>query len=189
MSTSFPHTRRDTAAWQCVPFHLLDCFWLLDALLQYTSYSMTPPSLSHSHSRVAAPTGNERPLPQRLEGEKGDSSPPLNGVLLRKKDECLLKLSHKLKKKKKCSYFLKSALSGWRKRRKQIFMPKLLSTQNWNECCSGAAHWPVNKPQPTQFLVSVFEQHFTNIKCFDWSFQLTVTILKYVSSTPLSIQA
>ncbi|XP_029909142.1 membrane-bound transcription factor site-1 protease [Myripristis murdjan] len=45
-----------------------DCFWLLDALLQYTSYSMTPPSLSHSHSRVAPPTGTERPLPQRLEG-------------------------------------------------------------------------------------------------------------------------
>lgn len=48
-----------------------DCFWLLDALLQYTSYSMTPPSLSHSHSRVAPPTGTERPLPQRLEGEEG----------------------------------------------------------------------------------------------------------------------
>ncbi|CAG5954390.1 unnamed protein product [Menidia menidia] len=45
-----------------------DCFWLLDALLQYTSYSMTPPSLSHSHSRVAPPTGADRPLPQRLEG-------------------------------------------------------------------------------------------------------------------------
>uniref|UniRef100_A0A8C5N646 Membrane-bound transcription factor site-1 protease n=1 Tax=Gouania willdenowi TaxID=441366 RepID=A0A8C5N646_GOUWI len=45
-----------------------DCFWLLDALLQYTSYSMTPPSLSHSHSRVAPPTGAERPMPQRLEG-------------------------------------------------------------------------------------------------------------------------
>uniref|UniRef100_A0A671VX83 Membrane-bound transcription factor site-1 protease n=1 Tax=Sparus aurata TaxID=8175 RepID=A0A671VX83_SPAAU len=45
-----------------------DCFWLLDALLQYTSYSMTPPSLSHSHSRVSPPTGQERPLPQRLEG-------------------------------------------------------------------------------------------------------------------------
>lgn len=45
-----------------------DCFWLLDALLQYTSYSMTPPSLSHSHSRVAPPTGIDRPLPQRLEG-------------------------------------------------------------------------------------------------------------------------
>ncbi|KAE8295892.1 Membrane-bound transcription factor site-1 protease [Larimichthys crocea] len=45
-----------------------DCFWLLDALLQYTSYSMTPPSLSHSHSRVAPPTGTERQLPQRLEG-------------------------------------------------------------------------------------------------------------------------
>lgn len=46
-----------------------DCFWLLDSLLQYTSYSVTPPSLSHSHSRVAAPTGNDRPAPQRLEGE------------------------------------------------------------------------------------------------------------------------
>lgn len=46
-----------------------DCFWLLDSLLQYTSYSMTPPSLSHSHNRVAAPAGNDRPLPQRLEGE------------------------------------------------------------------------------------------------------------------------
>uniref|UniRef100_A0A8C6P5X6 Membrane-bound transcription factor peptidase, site 1 n=1 Tax=Nothobranchius furzeri TaxID=105023 RepID=A0A8C6P5X6_NOTFU len=45
-----------------------DCFWLLDALLQYTSYSMTPPSLSHSHSRVAPPTGVEHPLPQRLDG-------------------------------------------------------------------------------------------------------------------------
>uniref|UniRef100_A0A8C7Y5H3 Membrane-bound transcription factor site-1 protease n=1 Tax=Oryzias sinensis TaxID=183150 RepID=A0A8C7Y5H3_9TELE len=45
-----------------------DCFWLLDALLQYTSYSMTPPSLSHSHSRVSPPTGSEHPLPQRLEG-------------------------------------------------------------------------------------------------------------------------
>lgn len=46
-----------------------DCFWLLDALLQYTSYSMTPPSLSHSHSRVAPPTGAVGPLPQRLEGK------------------------------------------------------------------------------------------------------------------------
>lgn len=46
-----------------------DCFWLLDSLLQFTSYSMTPPSLSHSHNRVAAPTGNEHPMPQRLEGE------------------------------------------------------------------------------------------------------------------------
>uniref|UniRef100_A0A8C5FNF4 Membrane-bound transcription factor peptidase, site 1 n=1 Tax=Gadus morhua TaxID=8049 RepID=A0A8C5FNF4_GADMO len=45
-----------------------DCFWLLDALLQYTSYSMTPPSLVHSHSRVSAPQGTDRPLPQRLEG-------------------------------------------------------------------------------------------------------------------------
>lgn len=46
-----------------------DCFWLLDSLLQFTSYSMTPPSLSRSHNRVAAPTGNEHPMPQRLEGE------------------------------------------------------------------------------------------------------------------------
>lgn len=53
---------------------LSDCFWLLDALLQYTSYSMTPPSLSHSHSRVAPPSGAEHPLPQRLEGETGGTS-------------------------------------------------------------------------------------------------------------------
>uniref|UniRef100_A0A8C7RKZ2 Membrane-bound transcription factor site-1 protease n=1 Tax=Oncorhynchus mykiss TaxID=8022 RepID=A0A8C7RKZ2_ONCMY len=45
-----------------------DCFWLLDALLQYTSYSMTPPSLIHSNSRVTPPTGTDRPLPERLEG-------------------------------------------------------------------------------------------------------------------------
>uniref|UniRef100_A0A9J8BF92 Membrane-bound transcription factor site-1 protease n=1 Tax=Cyprinus carpio carpio TaxID=630221 RepID=A0A9J8BF92_CYPCA len=45
-----------------------DCFWLLDALLQYTSYSMSPPSLTHSKNRVAPPTGTDRPLPQRLEG-------------------------------------------------------------------------------------------------------------------------
>ncbi|XP_061677597.1 membrane-bound transcription factor site-1 protease isoform X3 [Syngnathoides biaculeatus] len=45
-----------------------DCFWLLDALLQYTSYSMTPPSLSHSHSRMPPPMGTEHPMPQRLEG-------------------------------------------------------------------------------------------------------------------------
>ncbi|XP_051726643.1 LOW QUALITY PROTEIN: membrane-bound transcription factor site-1 protease [Ctenopharyngodon idella] len=45
-----------------------DCFWLLDALLQYTSYSMTPPSLTHSKNRVVPPTGTDRPLPQRLEG-------------------------------------------------------------------------------------------------------------------------
>lgn len=50
-----------------------DCFWLLDALLQYTSYSMTPPSLSHSHSRVAPPAGTDRLLPQRLEGEEETS--------------------------------------------------------------------------------------------------------------------
>lgn len=60
--------------------HLSDCFWLLDALLQYTSYSMTPPSLSHSHSRVPAPTGNERPLPQRLEGKEEDTSVPSHMV-------------------------------------------------------------------------------------------------------------
>lgn len=46
----------------------LDCFWLLDALLQYTSYSMTPPSLIHSKNRMVPPTGADRPLPQRLEG-------------------------------------------------------------------------------------------------------------------------
>uniref|UniRef100_A0A6Q2X6K8 Membrane-bound transcription factor site-1 protease n=1 Tax=Esox lucius TaxID=8010 RepID=A0A6Q2X6K8_ESOLU len=45
-----------------------DCFWLLDALLQYTSYSMTPPSLTHSKSRVAPPTVTDHPLPERLEG-------------------------------------------------------------------------------------------------------------------------
>uniref|UniRef100_A0A9R1SCC8 Membrane-bound transcription factor site-1 protease n=2 Tax=Cyprinus carpio TaxID=7962 RepID=A0A9R1SCC8_CYPCA len=45
-----------------------DCFWLLDALLQYTSYSMTPPSLTHSKNRMVPPTGTDRPLPQRLEG-------------------------------------------------------------------------------------------------------------------------
>uniref|UniRef100_A0A8C2J0L2 Membrane-bound transcription factor site-1 protease n=1 Tax=Cyprinus carpio TaxID=7962 RepID=A0A8C2J0L2_CYPCA len=45
-----------------------DCFWLLDALLQYTSYSMSPPSLTHSKNRMVPPTGTDRPLPQRLEG-------------------------------------------------------------------------------------------------------------------------
>uniref|UniRef100_A0A4W5R5B0 Membrane-bound transcription factor site-1 protease n=1 Tax=Hucho hucho TaxID=62062 RepID=A0A4W5R5B0_9TELE len=45
-----------------------DCFWLLDALLQYTSYSLTPPSLTHSKSRVAPPAGSDRHLPERLEG-------------------------------------------------------------------------------------------------------------------------
>lgn len=71
----FLHTTKGTAN-ACIFFvmfdvDLADCFWLLDALLQYTSYSMTPPSLSHSHSRVAPPTGTERPLPQRLEGKSG----------------------------------------------------------------------------------------------------------------------
>ncbi|XP_048828805.1 membrane-bound transcription factor site-1 protease isoform X1 [Brienomyrus brachyistius] len=46
-----------------------DCFWLLDALLQFTSYSMTPASLTHSKSRVVPPASvSERPLPERLEG-------------------------------------------------------------------------------------------------------------------------
>ncbi|XP_072554740.1 membrane-bound transcription factor site-1 protease isoform X2 [Paramormyrops kingsleyae] len=46
-----------------------DCFWLLDALLQFTSYSMTPASLTHSKSRVAPPSSvSEHPLPERLEG-------------------------------------------------------------------------------------------------------------------------
>uniref|UniRef100_A0AAY4EWD7 Membrane-bound transcription factor site-1 protease n=1 Tax=Denticeps clupeoides TaxID=299321 RepID=A0AAY4EWD7_9TELE len=45
-----------------------DCFWLLDALLQYTSYSMMPSSLTHSKSRVPPPTATDHPLPQRLEG-------------------------------------------------------------------------------------------------------------------------
>uniref|UniRef100_A0A8C9VRP1 Membrane-bound transcription factor site-1 protease n=1 Tax=Scleropages formosus TaxID=113540 RepID=A0A8C9VRP1_SCLFO len=45
-----------------------DCFWLLDALLQFTAYSMTPASLSHSQSRALPPSVSERPLPERLEG-------------------------------------------------------------------------------------------------------------------------
>ncbi len=50
------------------PISVLDCFWLLDALLQYTAYSMTPPNLSHSKNRMVPPTGTDKPLPQRLEG-------------------------------------------------------------------------------------------------------------------------
>lgn len=50
------------------PISILDCFWLLDALLQYTSYSMTPSSLAHSKNRMVPPTGTDKPLPQRLEG-------------------------------------------------------------------------------------------------------------------------
>ncbi|MGH0172896.1 UNVERIFIED_CONTAM: hypothetical protein FKN15_064358 [Acipenser sinensis] len=45
-----------------------DCFWLLDSLLQYTSHSVMPPSLSHSENRQPPPTVNEQPLPERLEG-------------------------------------------------------------------------------------------------------------------------
>uniref|UniRef100_W5MI11 Membrane-bound transcription factor site-1 protease n=1 Tax=Lepisosteus oculatus TaxID=7918 RepID=W5MI11_LEPOC len=45
-----------------------DCFWLLDSLLQFTSFSTIPPSLAHSKSRLPPPTGTERPLPERLEG-------------------------------------------------------------------------------------------------------------------------
>ncbi|KAK3548464.1 hypothetical protein QTP70_013154 [Hemibagrus guttatus] len=45
-----------------------NCFWLLDALLQYTSYGVTPPSFLHSQNKVPAPSGNDRPLPERLEG-------------------------------------------------------------------------------------------------------------------------
>ncbi|TSS72698.1 Membrane-bound transcription factor site-1 protease [Bagarius yarrelli] len=45
-----------------------ECFWLLDALLQYTSYDVIPPSFLHSQNKVPAPTGNDRPLPERLEG-------------------------------------------------------------------------------------------------------------------------
>uniref|UniRef100_A0AAR2LDS8 Membrane-bound transcription factor site-1 protease n=1 Tax=Pygocentrus nattereri TaxID=42514 RepID=A0AAR2LDS8_PYGNA len=45
-----------------------DCFWLLDALLQYTSYGVTPPSLLHSQNKVTPPAGTDKPLPERLEG-------------------------------------------------------------------------------------------------------------------------
>ncbi|KAM7058356.1 membrane-bound transcription factor site-1 protease isoform 1-T2 [Molossus nigricans] len=45
-----------------------DCFWLLDALLQYTSYGVTPPSLSHSGNRQRPPSGAGSPTPERMEG-------------------------------------------------------------------------------------------------------------------------
>uniref|UniRef100_A0A8C4S5P3 Membrane-bound transcription factor peptidase, site 1 n=1 Tax=Erpetoichthys calabaricus TaxID=27687 RepID=A0A8C4S5P3_ERPCA len=45
-----------------------DCFWLLDALLHYTSFGVMPTSLSHSDNRVQPPTGLDHPLPERLEG-------------------------------------------------------------------------------------------------------------------------
>lgn len=46
-----------------------DCFWLLDALLQYTSYGVTPPSLSHSGNRQRPPSGVGLVTPERMEGE------------------------------------------------------------------------------------------------------------------------
>ena len=46
-----------------------DCFWLLDALLQYTSYGVTPPSLSHSGNRQRPPSGAGSVTPERMEGE------------------------------------------------------------------------------------------------------------------------
>uniref|UniRef100_A0A9L0RDM2 Membrane bound transcription factor peptidase, site 1 n=1 Tax=Equus caballus TaxID=9796 RepID=A0A9L0RDM2_HORSE len=45
-----------------------DCFWLLDALLQYTSYGVTPPSLSHSGNRQRPPSGAGSLTPERMEG-------------------------------------------------------------------------------------------------------------------------
>ncbi|KAM9289147.1 membrane-bound transcription factor site-1 protease isoform 2-T2 [Morus bassanus] len=45
-----------------------DCFWLLDSLLQYTSYGVTPPSLSHSENRQQPPSGAGYSLPERMEG-------------------------------------------------------------------------------------------------------------------------
>ncbi|XP_038168327.1 membrane-bound transcription factor site-1 protease isoform X3 [Arvicola amphibius] len=45
-----------------------DCFWLLDALLQYTSYGVTPPSLSHSGNRQRPPSGAGLVPPERMEG-------------------------------------------------------------------------------------------------------------------------
>ncbi|GAB5582529.1 membrane-bound transcription factor site-1 protease [Prionailurus iriomotensis] len=46
-----------------------DCFWLLDALLQYTSYGVTPPSLSHSGNRQRPPSGAGSVTPERMEEE------------------------------------------------------------------------------------------------------------------------
>uniref|UniRef100_A0A6I8S805 Membrane-bound transcription factor site-1 protease n=1 Tax=Xenopus tropicalis TaxID=8364 RepID=A0A6I8S805_XENTR len=45
-----------------------DCFWLMDALLQYTSYGVMPPSLSHSENRQKPPSGEGITPPERLEG-------------------------------------------------------------------------------------------------------------------------
>ncbi|KAI4534090.1 hypothetical protein MG293_014950 [Ovis ammon polii] len=45
-----------------------DCFWLLDALLQFTSYGVTPPSLSHSGARQRPPSGAGSAAPERMEG-------------------------------------------------------------------------------------------------------------------------
>ncbi|EPY81783.1 membrane-bound transcription factor site-1 protease preproprotein [Camelus ferus] len=45
-----------------------DCFWLLDALLQYTAYGVTPPSLSHSGDRQRPPSGAGLVPPERMEG-------------------------------------------------------------------------------------------------------------------------
>ncbi|XP_059986068.1 membrane-bound transcription factor site-1 protease isoform X3 [Lagenorhynchus albirostris] len=45
-----------------------DCFWLLDALLQFTSYGVTPPSLSHSGARQRPPSGARSVAPERMEG-------------------------------------------------------------------------------------------------------------------------
>ncbi|KAL7978713.1 hypothetical protein Chor_013202 [Crotalus horridus] len=45
-----------------------DCFWLLDSVLQYTSYGVMPPSLSHSEHRQRPPTGAGYVLPERMEG-------------------------------------------------------------------------------------------------------------------------
>ncbi|KAJ7312035.1 hypothetical protein JRQ81_006366, partial [Phrynocephalus forsythii] len=45
-----------------------DCFWLLESLLQYTSYGVTQPSFSHSESRQSPPTGAGYTLPERMEG-------------------------------------------------------------------------------------------------------------------------
>ncbi|XP_064414456.1 membrane-bound transcription factor site-1 protease [Latimeria chalumnae] len=45
-----------------------DCFWLLDSLLQFTSYGVLPPSLGQSENRVQPPAATDHPLPQRMEG-------------------------------------------------------------------------------------------------------------------------
>ncbi|XP_006152632.1 membrane-bound transcription factor site-1 protease isoform X1 [Tupaia chinensis] len=45
-----------------------DCFWLLDALLQYTAYGVTPPSLSHSGNRQRPPSGAGSVAAERMEG-------------------------------------------------------------------------------------------------------------------------